>query len=57
MKRASLIPVIIIALIAGFGLLVATASDAEVASIDIFRPATFLSFLNSRLDAAISYVR
>lgn len=48
---------IILALALGLGVLVATADDAEIASLDPHHPATVLPLIANRLHAAHAAVR
>jgi hypothetical protein len=57
MPYVGLIGQIVLALTCGLGLLIATADDAEIASLDPSRPATLLPLLTSRLHAVPAYVR
>ena len=57
MKSLGLIGKILLALAVGLGLLVVTADNSEVASLDPYHPATLLPFVASRLHAVQSYVR
>jgi hypothetical protein len=57
MPYVGLIGKVVLALTCGLGLLVATADDSELASLDPSRPATLLPLLTSRLHAVQAYVR
>ena len=57
MKRIGLVNIIAVALAVGLCLLIATAGDRELASVDIRHPTTILSLVASRLHAVPSYVR
>jgi hypothetical protein len=57
MKRLGLISTIGLALAGGLGLLLATADDQELASVDLRHPTTLLAVVTSRLHALQSYVR
>ena len=57
MKYVGLIGKIVLALTCGLGLLIATADDSEIASLDPFHPATLLPLLTTRLHAVQAYVR
>ena len=57
MQRIGLVMIIVLALAGGICLLIATADDSEIASLDAHHPATYLSLVVSRLHAAQSYVR
>jgi hypothetical protein len=57
MRCVRLIGRIVLVLAFGLGLLVATADDSEVASLDLYRPATLLSLVTSRVRAVQSCVR
>ncbi len=48
---------IVLALAVGIGLLIATASESEVASLDPYHPATLLPLVSNRVDTVTSYVR
>jgi hypothetical protein len=57
MTHLGLIGKIVLALaLVGLGLLIATADDREVASLDPYHPATLLPLVASRLHAVQSYV-
>jgi hypothetical protein len=56
MKRLGLIGTIGLALAGGLGLLLATADDQELASVDLRHPTTLLAVVASRLHAVPSYV-
>jgi len=56
MKRIGLVNIIALALAVGLCLLIATAGDRELASVDIRHPTTILSLVASRLHAVPSYV-
>jgi len=47
----------VVALTVGFCLLVATADDAEIGSLDPYHPATFLPLVASRVHAVPAFVR
>jgi hypothetical protein len=55
MKRLGFITVFFLALVVGLGLLIATADDHELASVEIHRPATLMSLVASRLRAMPPY--
>jgi len=57
MKFIGLIGKIALALAFGLGVLVATADNSEVASLDPYHPATLLPFVANRLHTVQSYVR
>jgi hypothetical protein len=57
MKYVGLVGKIVLALAFGLGLLIATADDPEVASLDPTRPATLLPLITNRVRAVRSYVR
>jgi len=57
MKYIGLIGRIVLALAFGLGLLIATADEPEIVSVDPHHPATLLPLLASRLHAIQSYVR
>jgi len=48
---------IVLALIFGLSLLIANADDRELASLDLYHPATLLQLVTSRVRAVQSYVR
>ena len=55
MMRLGLIKIVALALAVGVCLLIATATDRELASLDIRHPATLLSLVATRLHAVQSY--
>jgi len=55
MKRIALIAILVLTL--AVGLVIGTAGDQEIASVDIRRPTTILSLVAGRLHAVPSYVR
>ena len=57
MQYVLLVGSIVLALAFGLCLLIATADDAEIASLDPYHPATFLPLVASRLHAVQSYLR
>ncbi len=56
MKRIGFINMLFLALAGGLCLLIATASDGEVASIDLRHPTTFVSVIATRVRAIPPYV-
>ena len=56
MKRLGLLKTLVLALAVGLGLLIATAGDHELASVDLHHPTTILSLVASRLHAIQAYV-
>jgi hypothetical protein len=56
MQRIGLVMIIVLALAGGICLLIATADDSEIASLDPY-PATLLPLVASRLHAVHAYVR
>ncbi len=56
MKRIGLINILAVALAVGVSLLIATASDRELASVDLRHPTTFVSVIATRLRAIPPYV-
>ena len=56
MTRLGLVSTIVLALAVALGLLMATAGDHELASIDIRHPTTILAAVAGRLHAVRSYV-
>ena len=57
MQRIGLVMIIVLALAGGICLLIATADDSEIASLEPHHPTTDLPLVASRLHAAQSYVR
>ena len=57
MQRIGLVMIIVLALAGGLCLLIATADDSEIASLDPYHPATLLPLVASRLHAVHAYVR
>ena len=57
MKRIALIAILVLTLAVGLVLVIGTAGDQEIASVDIRRPTTVLSLVAGRLHAVPSYVR
>lgn len=57
MRYVGLFGKIILILTFGLGLLLATADDRELASLDFFHPATLLRFVTSKVSALESYAR
>jgi hypothetical protein len=57
MKRIALIAILVLTFAVALVLVIGTAGDQEIASIDIRRPTTILSLVASRLHAIPSYVR
>jgi len=56
MTRLGLVTTVVLALAVALGLLMATADDHELASVDIRHPTTILSLVAGRLHAVPSYV-
>ena len=56
MMHLGLIKIVAVALVVGVCLLIATATDRELASVDMGHPATILSLVATRLHAVQSYV-
>jgi hypothetical protein len=56
MTHIGLIRIFVLALAVGLCLLVATAGDRELASVDMHHPITILSLVVARLHAVPSYV-
>ena len=56
MRRFGVLNVMILALAAALGLLIATADRRERESVDLLRPTTILSFVGKRLHALQSYI-
>ncbi len=57
MNNFRFINVILLALVLGFGVLIATANSYEFGFVDLQRPGTLLSFRAIRLQAVPGYVR
>ena len=57
MKRIALIAILVLTFAVALVLVIGTAGDQEIASVDIRRPTTILSLVASRLHAIPSYVR
>ena len=57
MRYVRLIGWSVLALAVGLCLLIATADDAEIASLDPYHPATYLPLVASRVHAVQAYVR
>jgi hypothetical protein len=57
MKYVGVIGRIVLALAFGLCLLIATAEDPEIVSLDLYHPATLLSLVGNRLHAVQAYVR
>ena len=57
MKYVALLGKILLALAFGLCLLIATAEDPEIVSLDLYYPTTLLSLVASRLHTVQAYVR
>jgi len=57
MKALGRIGKLVLALIFGLSLLIATADDAEISSLDLYHPATLLQLVTGRVRAVQAYVR
>jgi hypothetical protein len=57
MTHIGLVKIIVLALVVGLCLLIATAGDRELGSVDVHHPTTILSLVANRLHAVPSYVR
>ena len=57
MRYVRLIGWSVLVLAVGLCLLIATADDAEIASLDPYHPATYLPLVASRVHAVQAYVR
>jgi len=57
MRHVRLIGWSVVALAVGLCLLIATADDAEISSLDLYHPATLLQLVTGRVRAVQAYVR
>jgi hypothetical protein len=57
MKRIALTAILVLTLAVGLVVVIGTAGDQELASVDFRHPTTILSLVASRLRAAPSYAR